>query len=187
MREFKGDNLFEKVDEKVKIEEENERSYQDKGMEKINVFSAIAEDFKKFLNERNDGVDDKLKMEETECDLCKNKEDGMRREKQVESELEEKYPPKEGYLVEAEVYLRDENGKIVKDPETGEARRIDFVVVKDGKVIDSIEVTSKTADKTAQSGKENRIRNAGGNYIKDGNGNLIEIPKNVQTRIERRD
>ena len=82
---------------------------------------------------------------------------------------------------------RDENGNIVKDPVTGEARRIDFVVVKDGKVVDSIEVTSKTADKTGQSAKETRIRENGGNYIRDSNGNLIKIPDNVQTRIERRD
>jgi len=35
--------------------------------------------------------------------------------------------------------------------------------------------------------KEKRIREAGGNFIKDSNGNLVEIPENVQTRIERID
>jgi hypothetical protein len=69
---------------------------------------------------------------------------------------------------------------------SGEARRIDFVVAKDGKVVDSIEVTSKTVDKTDQMDKEQHIREAGGNYIKDSNGNLVEIPPDVQTRIERR-
>ena len=54
--------------------------------------------------------------------------------------------------------MRDSEGKIVRDPETGEARRIDFVVVKDGQVVDSIEVTSETADKTGQTAKEERIR-----------------------------
>lgn len=116
-----------------------------------------------------------------------NKLDGLARETEVEIELEEKYPEEEGYSIEAEVYLRDKDGNIVKDPLTGEARRIDFVVVKDGKVVDSIEVTSKTADKTEQTAKENRIRENGGNYIKDKDGNLIEIPADVQTRIERRD
>ena len=35
--------------------------------------------------------------------------------------------------------------------------------------------------------KDHRIREKGGNYVKDSNGNLIEMPENVQTRIERRD
>lgn len=118
--------------------------------------------------------------------IIKNKEDGLRRENDVETDLKEKYPEKEGYKVESEVYLRDKDGNIVKDEKTGEARRIDFVVTKDGKVVDSIEVTSKTADKTDQLAKEERIREKGGNYIKDSNGNLIEIPQNVHTRIERR-
>ena len=92
----------------------------------------------------------------------KNKQDGLEREREVRGELEKKYPPEDGYEIISESYLRDENGKIVRDPETGEARRIDFVVVKDGKVVDSIEVTSKTADKTQQSAKEDRIRRAVG-------------------------
>lgn len=116
-----------------------------------------------------------------------NKLDGLEREHEVEKELEEQYPPEEGYSIISEAYLRDENGNIVKDPETGQARRIDFVVVKDGKVVDSVEVTSKTADKSEQTAKENRIRENGGNYIKDNDGNLIRIPDNVTTRIERRD
>ena len=98
-----------------------------------------------------------------------------------------KYPENKGYKIESETYLRNKDGNIVKDDKTGEARRIDFVVTKDGKAVDSIEVTSKTADKTEQSAKEDRIRENGGNYIKDSNGDLIEIPKDVHTRIERRD
>lgn len=116
-----------------------------------------------------------------------NKIDGLAREKEVAEELQEKYPPEEGYEIVSEAYLRDKDGNIVRDSETGEARRVDFVVVKDGKVVDSVEVTSKTADKTEQTAKEERIREAGGNYIRDYNGNLVEIPSTVQTRIERRD
>lgn len=116
-----------------------------------------------------------------------NKIDGLRREDEVEEELKKKYPESEGYEVISEAYLRDKDGNIVKDPVSGEARRIDFVVVKDGKVVDSVEVTSKTADKTEQTAKENRIRENGGNYIRDSNGNLVEIPNHVHTRIERRD
>lgn len=61
------------------------------------------------------------------------------------------------------------------------------MVVKDGKVVESIEVTSKTADKTEQTAKEERIRDNGGNYVKDKDGNLVEIPADVHTQIERRD
>lgn len=116
-----------------------------------------------------------------------NKIDGLRREDEVKDELEEKYPPEEGYEIISEAYLRDADGNIVKDPETGKARRIDFVVIKDGKVVDSIEVTSKTADKSDQLAKESRVRDNGGNYVRDNQGNLIKIPSDVQTRVERRD
>ncbi|EFL57659.1 hypothetical protein HMPREF9684_1819 [Veillonella atypica ACS-134-V-Col7a] len=120
-------------------------------------------------------------------EAIKNKIDGLAREAEVANELEKQYPEEEGFQVISETYLRDKNGNIVKDPETGEARRVDFMVVKDGKVIDSIEVTSKTADKTEQSAKEERIRKSGGNYIRDNEGNLVEIPSTVHTRIERKD
>lgn len=120
-------------------------------------------------------------------EAIKNKIDGLAREAEVANELEKQYPEEEGFQVISETYLRDKNGNIVKDPETGEARRVDFMVVKDGKIIDSIEVTSKTADKTEQSAKEERIRKSGGNYIRDNEGNLVEIPSTVHTRIERKD
>ena len=115
-----------------------------------------------------------------------NKIDGLKREEEVHNDLDKKYPEDKGYKVASETYLRDENGNIVKDPVTGEKRRIDFVVTKDGKVVDSVEVTSKTADKTEQSAKEERIRANGGNYIKDSDGNLIRMSDDVHTRIERR-
>lgn len=117
----------------------------------------------------------------------KNKLDGLAREKEVAGELENAYPPEAGYQIIPEAYLRDKDGNIVKDSVSGEARRVDFMVVKDGKVVESIEVTSKTADKTEQTAKEERIRDVGGNYIRDNTGNLVEIPSAVHTRIERRD
>lgn len=116
----------------------------------------------------------------------KNKLDGLAREKEVGEELEKKYPSEEGNQIVSEAYLRDKDGVIVKDFVTGEARRVDFMVVKDGRVIDSIEVTSKTADKAEQIAKEERIRKAGGNYIRDNEGNLAEISSAVHTHIERR-
>lgn len=81
----------------------------------------------------------------------------------------------------------DKEGNPVIDEKTGQKRRIDFVVIKDGKVVDMVEVTSKTAPKQDQLAKEYRIRDNGGNYIKDYNGNICRIPGNVETRVERRD
>jgi len=117
--------------------------------------------------------------------IVKNKLDGCNREQEVRKDLEKKYPHEQGYSIISEAYLRDKNGNIVKDPETGKARRIDFVVVKDGKVVDSIEVTGPNVDKTRQMEQEQRVKNSGGIYIRDKDGNLIK--NNVQTRIERRD
>ena len=64
---------------------------------------------------------------------------------------------------------------------------MDFVVVENGKVIDSIEVTSKTAPKEDQLAKESRIREAGGVYVRTEDGTLAKYPDNLFTRIERRD
>lgn len=119
--------------------------------------------------------------------IVENKRDGTKREEDVGAELKEKYPESEGCQVIREAYLRDKDGNIVKDPETGEARRIDFVVVKDGKVVESVEVTSQTAPKDEQCAKEARIRENGGNYIKLPDGSLAEFPKDITTKIERRD
>ncbi len=126
-------------------------------------------------------------LREVSDNCIENKVDGLRREKETEEELNKKYPEKDGYTVLSEQYLRNENGEIVKDSETGSARRIDFVVVKDGKVVDSVEVTSLTADKNDQTAKEERIRDAGGNYIKMEDGALADIPDNLHTRIDRRE
>ena len=120
-------------------------------------------------------------------DVVKNKIDGCRRENEVAKELEEKYPESEGYQILRERELCDKDGNPVIDEQTGQKRRIDFVVVKDGKVVDMVEVTSKTAPKRDQLAKEYRIRDNGGNYIKDSNGNIYRIPSNVETRVERRD
>ena len=133
-----------------------------------------------------EGVDEPESQKDVNPPI-QNKIDGMERENKVKQELEKKYPAEDGHEIVSEAYLRDKDGNIVKDPETNSARRIDFVVVKDGKVVDSVEVTSKTASKEEQSAKEERIRENGGCYIKDSSGNLIRIPDNVKTRIERRD
>ncbi|MDR3503933.1 MAG: hypothetical protein P4L79_15285 [Legionella sp.] len=137
------------------------------------------------LKAQNDLTAENVRAEKIE-QIEKNREDGANREELAYQELQKEFPEEEGYKIEREQYLRDENGNIVKDPETGEARRIDFVVFKDGKVVKTIEVTSETAPKDAQTAKEERIRDAGGNFIKDrDSGQLVEIPKDTITEVRR--
>ena len=117
----------------------------------------------------------------------KNRIDGAKREDTVHGELKSECPPEDGFHIESECHLRDEDGNIVRDPETGESRRIDFVVIKDGEVVKSVEVTSETADKTTQLEKETRIREAGGNFIIDRRTDkLVPFPPGVKTEIWRR-
>lgn len=119
--------------------------------------------------------------------LIQNKRDGLAREDAVLDDLLNKYDPLDGYDIFEERYLCDSEGNRVKDVETGSGRRIDFVVVRDGKVVDSVEVTSETADKTQQTAKEDRIRENGGIYIKNPyDSSLVLIDDSVRTRIERR-
>ncbi len=139
------------------------------------------------ISEEKKKENNKESLEKENGSPIKNKVDGLAREKDVADDLKKTYPSEKGYQIVSEAYLRDNKGNIVKDTEKNEARRVDFVVLKDNEVIDSIEVTSKTADKTEQSAKEDRIRAAGGNFIRDDSGNLVQIPSNVKTRIERRD
>jgi hypothetical protein len=113
----------------------------------------------------------------------KNKEEGDRREKEELDELKLNNPDAK---VQKERYLRDKNGKIVKDPLTGEGRRIDIVVIENDDVKEVIEVTSETADKAEQIAKEKRIRKKGGTFIRDKETReLIDISKK-STKIKRR-
>lgn len=115
-----------------------------------------------------------------------NRADGASREELAYKELQHEFPEKEGCSIQREQYLRDKDGNIVKDPVTGETRRIDFMILKEGEVIKSIEVTSRTAPKDMQMAKENRIRNEGGNFIKDRDTcQLFEMPSGTQTEIRR--
>ena len=61
------------------------------------------------------------------------------------------------------------------------------MVEKDGIIVKSVEVTSETAPKDLQMAKEQRIRNEGGNYIKDREtGQLIKVPEHIKTELWRR-
>lgn len=117
----------------------------------------------------------------------RNRIDGAVREDTIHRELEREYPPEDGFHIERECCLRDKEGHIVSDPQTGESRRIDFGIIKDGEVVKSVEVTSEIADKTKQVAKEIRIREAGGNYILDRRtGELVPFASGVKTEIVRR-
>jgi len=150
-----------------------------------NVMSTIKNSSLESLKARNELIPEKIHAEKIE-QIEKNREAGANRENLAHKELQKEFPESEGYKIEREQYLRDKEGKIVKDQETGKTRRIDFIVSKDGKVVKSTEVTSETAPKEAQIAKEGRIRNEGGNFIKDRDtGQLIGIPKDTRTGVRR--
>lgn len=64
----------------------------------------------------------------------------------------------------------------VRYPLTGESRKLDFVIKGSGKKGGghAQEITSKTASKRSQLAKEERIRDAGGVYVRDGK-SLVHI------------
>ncbi|HEY4481347.1 MAG TPA: pre-toxin TG domain-containing protein, partial [Candidatus Brocadiaceae bacterium] len=120
----------------------------------------------------------------TEKGIVQNKKAGDLREAAEEAKLKQSNP---GADVQNQRYLRDKDGKIVKDPVTGEGRRIDHVVIKDKKAVDAVETTSQTANKKQQMAKEERIRNAGGSYVRDKKTKELIDVKDVPTRVVRHD
>ena len=137
------------------------------------------------VDARNEAILEAPPSEPSQIEM--NGINGVIREIVAFEELERECPPEDGFHIESECCLRDEDGIIVRDPETGESRRVDFVAIKDGEVKRSIEVTSETADKTKQLEKEERIRDAGGNYVMDRKtGELAPYAPGVKTEIWRR-
>ncbi|WP_411710778.1 RHS repeat domain-containing protein [Neisseria animaloris] len=106
-----------------------------------------------------------------EC--IQNKKDGDAREAKHREDLEAQYGVDR---ILGQKFLRDKKGDIVKDPLTGESRKLDFVIKGAGANggAHAQEVTSLTASKTAQILKESRIRDAGGIYVRDGQ-SLIRV------------
>lgn len=114
--------------------------------------------------------------------LDQNRFDGTRRQEEYRQEMAEIYG-EENVLTER--YLRNADGNIVRDPQTGEARRLDCVVVNGQCGTFTSEVTSPTAIKTEQIEKEERIREQGGTFVENPNtGELIEVPLSTVERIE---
>jgi RHS repeat-associated protein len=109
-------------------------------------------------------------------------EQGLAREVKVAEALKAENP---GAKIQNQQYLRSEDGKIAKDTVTGEGRRVDHAVIKDGKA-DTYETTSMTAEKGAQAAKERRILDNGGAYIRDrDNKNLVPVTGSSQIRREK--
>ncbi len=147
--------------------------------------SPMPPDFDDMIKELEDLIKN-LKEDHLHKDIGENRDNGNRREREFKDWLEQQYNANDGYIIEDEVYLRDKDGNIVKDPVTGEGRRVDFVVIKDNKVIKSFEVTSPTAPKEDQMAKEARIRENGGNYMRDEEtGESIAYDDNVKTEVVR--
>jgi|GEM_PF-5507941 len=118
-----------------------------------------------------------------EAQVVVNKGAGTAREVLVGQELRLQYPEA---AIQRETYLRLAEGEKALDPLTQTGRRIDWVVLQDGAVLDSVETTSMTANKAAQIAKEMRIRQAGGVFVRDrATGQLIDISQ-VPTRIVRK-
>ncbi|WP_329601662.1 RHS repeat-associated core domain-containing protein, partial [Paraburkholderia antibiotica] len=96
-------------------------------------------------------------------DRITNAVEGARREDVFNAQMRAKHP---NATVQCQCYLRNAQGQSVKDPVTGERRRVDTAVIENGQA-QTYEVTSPTADKTAQLDKETNILNAGGTYVRD--------------------
>lgn len=116
----------------------------------------------------------------------KNKIDGDKREAIALTILRQEHP---NAIILKERYLRNSDGASIRDVGieeggTGERRRVDFVVVEDGKAIRVIEVTSPTANKDLQFEKEERIRQKAKVYVREpgkkGNQGLYDI-SNIKT------
>ncbi|RXZ64991.1 RHS repeat-associated core domain-containing protein [Pelagerythrobacter rhizovicinus] len=95
--------------------------------------------------------------------MAQNAANGARREREVAAALQRENP---GARVQSQSTLRDSSGRIVRDPKTGEARRVDHAVIR-GDRAQTVETTSPTAPKVRQLAKEQRIRDAGGTHVKD--------------------
>uniref|UniRef100_UPI0011863B33 RHS repeat-associated core domain-containing protein n=1 Tax=Chitinilyticum litopenaei TaxID=1121276 RepID=UPI0011863B33 len=109
-----------------------------------------------------------------------NKKAGTAREERARGILEKRYGKDN---VVSERYLRDAKGKSVKDPLTGERRRVDFMVKKSDGKWHPYEVTSKTAPKDVQISKEIRIIESGGTFFKNPTTGRIEAVEGLSTII----
>ncbi len=117
--------------------------------------------------------------------IKQHQREGARRERATQADLEQEHPQAS---VQRERLLRDAAGKKVRDPLTETGRRVDHVVIEQGEVTRSVETTSPTADKAAQIAKEQRVRQSGGNFVRDRQtGEVVAIKEGVTTEVVRRE
>lgn len=115
-----------------------------------------------------------------------NAEYGVSREKAIRAKLESIFSADDGYKIHEQCYLCDLQGRRLVDPKTDKMRRVDIVVIKGDRVIRSVEVTSKKAEKYSQMAKERRIReNNAKVYVLLKGGDVAWIPSKVKTRVWR--
>ena len=115
-----------------------------------------------------------------------NRREGTRREQTMKRVLEDIYG-KDRVIPERLLY--DKNGNKITGKD-GIGRRIDFIILDEkGQPMRSIEVTSKGANKKKQESKEIEIRDEGekngGTFIKNAEGDLVQLPRNLETEIIR--
>lgn len=114
----------------------------------------------------------KPKVRRSACAAMANKCAGIRREVSARRVLAGKYPNER---IQSETYLLNRNGRRAIDPQTGKARRVDFVLFSRDGHTRRFEVTSQRADKRAQLAREQRIqtqrrsgtRRSGPVYVRD--------------------
>ena len=134
-------------------------------------------------NNQPEATDPKTGADAKKADQMKqNAADGKRREDERNAESVEKYGASN---VLRQKTLRDKDGNKVVDPVTGEGRRVDEVVKQADCKGKCTEVTGPNVDKDPQLAKEQRIRDAGGKYVRDKDGTLIDTgPKTSE--LDRR-
>jgi hypothetical protein len=97
--------------------------------------------------------------------VAENAKAGAEREVKTAAELKAENP---GKVVQDERMLRNDEGKKVVDPVSGEGRRVDHAVIdREANTAKTYETTGMNVDKTEQLAKEQRIRDAGGTFIRD--------------------
>jgi hypothetical protein len=90
---------------------------------------------------------------------------GIRRQDEVLERLKALFPDK---IIQRENYLRTADGKKAIDPLTGEGRRVDFSVIDPAtRTAKTVEVTGPNVNKALQEGKEKRILDSGGEFVRN--------------------
>lgn len=111
--------------------------------------------------------------------ILKSAKEGAQREVKTAAELAAENP---GKSVQGQRMLRDAEGKKVLDPVTGTGRRVDHAVIdREANTAKTYETTGQNVNKTQQIRKEERIREAGGTYIRDKETrNLVPVQETSQ-------